>query len=139
MVILPPKVEKEFWVSGNVLSTTYLEQVAYYIADRVMSVSPQNVDSSLDMLKPFFSMAPEDLEALEKVFMKISKAIKENDYYQVFYPLRFFVDSKRKVIVVEGIVRKMSGMQYIGEERKRVEIGFYVRNGRFFVKSLKVS
>jgi len=138
VVILPPKVEKEFWVSGNVLSTSYLEQVAYFIADRVLSVSPQNVDASLDMIKPFFSTDPSDLEQLEKVFLRVSKTIKENDYYQVFYPLKFYVDVKHNKLTVDGILKKMSGGQYLGEERRMLEIIFYVRNGRFFVKSLKL-
>ena len=137
VVVLPPKITEEFWVAGDILSSSYLEQVAYFIADRVMTVSPQNVDASLDMIKPFFSTAPEDLDTLNKTFMSIAKTVKENDYYQVFYPLRFFVNKDK--LVVEGVVRKMSGMQYIGQERKRVEIEFYVKNGRFFVKSLRVS
>ena len=139
VVILPPKVEKEFWVAGNTLSSSYLEQVAYYIADRVMTVSPQNVEGSLDMIRPFFSTDPEDLKELDKVFIKIVKTVKENDFYQVFYPLRFFVDRKANRLVVEGLVRKMSGMQYIGQERKTVTIEFFVRNGRFFVKGIEVN
>ncbi len=139
VVILPPKVDKEFWVSGNTLSSSYLEQVAYFIADRVMTVSPQNVESSLDMIRPFFSTDPEDLKALDKVFIGIIKTVKENDYYQVFYPLRFMIDKKQKKLVVEGIVRKMSGMQYIGQERKTVTVRFYVKNGRFFVKGIEVN
>ena len=139
VVILPPKVEKEFWVSGNTLSSSYLEQVAYYIADRVMTVSPQNVESSLDMIRPFFSTDPEDLKALDRVFIRIVRTVKENDYYQVFYPLRFMIDRKKNRLIVEGMVRKMSGMQYIGQERKTVSIEFYVRNGRFFVKGIEVN
>ncbi len=138
VVILPPRVEKEFWVSGNTLSSSYLEQVAYYIADRVMTVSPQNVESSLDMIRPFFSTDPEDLKSLDRVFVRIAKTIRENDYYQVFYPLRFMIDRKKSRLVVEGLVRKMSGMQYIGQERRTVLIEFFVRNGRFFVKGIEV-
>jgi len=139
VVVLPPKVEKEFWISGNSLSTSYLEQIAYYIADRVLSVSPQNVDQSLDMIKPFFSTDPDDVRGLEDTFTKVSGTVRENDYYQVFYPTRFYVNRKKMKLVVEGILRKMSGGQYLGEERKVVEISFFVRNGRFFIKALKLS
>jgi len=138
VVILPPKVDKEFWVSGDTLSSSYLEQVAYFIADRILSVSPHNVESSLSTIKPFFSTEPEDIESLNKVFVEIAKTIKENDYYQVFYPLRFYVDKNRNKLVVDGILRKMSGMQYIGEERRSVVIDFYVNNGRFFIKGIEV-
>jgi len=136
VVILPPKVDKEFWVSGDTLSTTYLEQVAYFIADRVLSVSPHNVESSLSTIKPFFSTNPEDVENLNKVFVNLVKTVKENDYYQVFYPLRFYAEKDK--LVVDGILRKMSGMQYIGEERKSVVIYYFVNNGRFFVKGIEV-
>ena len=33
VIVVPPKVEKEFWVSGSTLSRAYLEQVAIYLAD----------------------------------------------------------------------------------------------------------
>lgn len=139
VIVLPPKVDKEFWVSGDTLSTSYLEQVGYFIADRIMSVSPQNVDRSLDAVKPFFTTDPDKLKALDEVFIKIAQTIKENDYYQSFYPLRFYVDKKGNSLVIEGVVRKMAGMQYIGEERKRVEIKFIIKNGRFFVESIEVT
>ncbi len=139
VVILPPRVEKEFWVAGDTLSSSYLEQVAYYIADRMMTVSPQNVESSLDMIRPFFSTDPEDLKRLDRTFVRIAKTVRENDYYQVFYPLRFRIDQKNSRLIVEGMVRKMSGMQYIGQERKTVVINFHVRNGRFFVKGIEVN
>jgi len=139
VVVLPPKVDREFWVSGDTLSTSYLEQVAYFVADRVLSVSPANVDASLEMVKYFFSTNPDEVKELEKLFVKIAKTIRENDYYQVFYPFRFHVDKKQSKMVVLGEVRKMSGNQYIGTRRVSVEIFFRVRNGRLYITALKVS
>lgn len=52
VIVLPPNVEKEFWVAGDKLSRAYLEQVGIFLADRILSVSPENVDKSIDTFNP---------------------------------------------------------------------------------------
>jgi len=138
VVILPPRVDKEFWVSGDTLSTSYLEQVAYFIADRFLSVSPESVDRSLDMIKPFFSTDTHILRKLDEYLVRYAKTIKEEDLYQVFYPLQFFVDKEKSKLVVVGNLHKISGGQYLGEESVNLSIEFYVKNGRFFVKGISL-
>ena len=43
-IVLPPAVTKEFWATDKQISESYFEQIGFYIADRVLSVSPETVD-----------------------------------------------------------------------------------------------
>lgn len=138
VVILPPKIEKEFWVAGDKLSTSYLEQVAYYIADRVLSVSPATVDQSFDAILPFLTTDPEAVKSIQSSLNLQAKKIKENDIYQIFYPMRFSVDEKRHKMYVEGMLRKMTGSTYIGQEKVILELFFTVKNGRLLITSIDV-
>lgn len=138
VVILPPKVDKEFWVSGRKVSNTYLEQVGLFIADRLMSVSPSNVEDSLASIYPFLTTEPTTLKKLKSFFAEYISEIKENSYWQSFYPMRVDIVPKNRKIVVRGIVKKLSGNVYLGEERKSVEITFRIKNGRFLVEKLEV-
>jgi len=140
VIVLPPKVDKEFWVSGDTLSRTYLEQVAYFIADRLLNVSPENVKSSIDMILPFFTTEPEQLRKLKEKLVEYENEIIENEIYQSFYPMKFLIakDSfKRPYLRVEGIVRRTSGDVYIGQRKAYVNIFFKVRSGRLIVYELE--
>ncbi|WP_457641308.1 TraE/TraK family type IV conjugative transfer system protein [Persephonella sp.] len=138
VVILPPKIEKEFWVAGDKLSTSYLEQVAYYIADRVLSVSPLNVDHSFDAILPFLTTDPETIKDIQTSLALQAKKIKDNDIYQVFYPMKFWVDDKRYKMYVEGMLKKMTANTYLGQERVVLELRFTVKNGRLLVTSIEI-
>ena len=39
-VIVPPAIDKSFWVSGNEVSKSYLEQMAYWYAGLALNVTP---------------------------------------------------------------------------------------------------
>ena len=138
VVILPPKVDREFWVADTKLSRSYLEQVSLFIADRLMTVSPSNVEDSLASIYPFLTTEPEALKKLKSFFAEYIAKIKENSYWQSFYPLRVDILPRHRKIAVRGIVKKISGNVYLGEERRAVEITFKVKHGRFIVEKLEV-
>ena len=138
VLVLPPKIEKPFVVAGNKLSQSYLEQVAKYIADRILSVSPANVDESFDEIVPFLTTDPSIVKQIKEQLALQAKKIKDNDIYQIFYPMKFYVDAKHRKMAVEGILRKMVGDTYAGQEKVIVEMGFTVRNGRLYITSIEV-
>lgn len=137
VIVLPPRVDREFWVSGNTLSFSYLDQTAKYLADRILSVSPANVDSSLASVYPFLTTDPNQLKAIRDSLIAYSNSIKQNDLWQAFYPLRTLLDEKNQKIAVEGILKKTTGNVYVGEEKKTIVFAFEVQNGRFIVREVK--
>ncbi|MFN3263490.1 MAG: TraE/TraK family type IV conjugative transfer system protein, partial [Aquificaceae bacterium] len=137
VIVIPPKVDKEFWVAGDTLSRAYLEQVAVFLADRILSVSPENVDYSLSMVGPFFTSDPQQLKAIQETLAGYKATIKRENWSQVFYPLK--VTITEKAIAVEGIVRKLAGVNYVGQERRTVQFSYEVRNGRLIITEVKLS
>jgi len=140
VVVLPPKVEKEFWVAGDSLSRSYLEQVSYFIADRLLNVSPENVKSSIDMVLPFLTTEPENLKKIREQLVEYAREIVDNDIYQSFYPMRFLIArdrNKRPFMRVEGILRRTSGDVYLGQQKAVLDLFFKVRNGRLIIYELE--
>jgi len=138
VVVIPPKVDKEFWVSGDTLSYAYMEQVAVYVADSLLSVSPANVDKALSRITPFLTTEPEQAKVIRDSFAGYAKAVKNNDWYQAFYPMKVSIDQKNQKIVVYGILRKMTGNLHIADEPgKTVELGYTVQNGRLIIREVK--
>jgi conjugal transfer pilus assembly protein TraE len=138
VIVIPPRVDKEFWVSGNELSSAYIEQVAVYLADSLLSVSPSNVDQALSRVMPFLTTDPAQVKEIRDNFAAYAKAVKENDWWQSFYPMKVVVDDKHNKIDVYGVLRKMTGDVYVGQENNKVITFTYeVRNGRLIITGVK--
>jgi type IV conjugative transfer system protein TraE len=138
VIVIPPKTDKEFWVSGETLSYAYIEQVAVYLADSLLSVSPANVDKALSRIMPFLTTDPAQVKEIRDSFAAYAKAVKENDWWQAFYPMRIVVNEKQQRIDVYGVLRKMTGNIYVGQENNKViSFNYEVRNGRLIITGVK--
>lgn len=138
IIVLPPRVDKEFWVSGEELSYSYLEQTGKYLADRILNVSPAMVDKSVASVYPFLTTNPDELKAIKEVFASYTNSIKNNDWWQSFYPMKVIVDPQNQILAVEGILKKFTSNTYIGEERRTIVFKFTVQQGRFIVREVKL-
>lgn len=137
-IVLPPKVDKEFWVVAGELSTAYFEQVGFYIADRVMSVSPQSAESSYDTLLPFLSDNPKDIGKIREKLVEQSDFIKKENIYQVFYPLHVSVNNKESYFEVMGTLRKFVGELYIHEVQSSIKVYYSVVSGKLKINNLEI-
>ncbi len=136
-IVLPPAVTKEFWATDKQISESYFEQIGFYIADRVLSVSPETVDSSYISLLPFFDSNSESLKAVRDKLKSQAEFIKSEKMYQIFYPLRMYPDYSKKQIKIEGPMKKFIGELLVQESNKSyITITYDIKAGRFMIKSL---
>lgn len=136
-IVLPPAVTKEFWATDKQISESYFEQIGFYIADRVLSVSPETVDSSYISLLPFFDSNSESLKAVRDKLKEQADFIKSEKMYQIFYPLRMYPDYSKKQIKIEGPMKKFIGELLVQESNKSyITINYEIKAGRFIIKSL---
>lgn len=136
-IVLPPAVTKEFWATDKQISESYFEQIGFYIADRVLSVSPETVDSSYISLLPFFDSNSESLKAVRDKLKSQAEFIKAEKMYQVFYPLRMYPDYNKRQIKIEGPMKKFIGELLVQESNKSyININYEIKAGRFMIKSL---
>lgn len=134
IVVIPPGVNREFWVAGDSVSQSYLEQVALYIVDRIVSVSPENVDYSFNSIMPFFTTEPQAVKKIKDTYIEFARGIKTNNVYQMFYPLKVVI--KGDEITVDGTVKKLTGNILMSEGSMKVIIKYVIKNGRFLVTVL---
>lgn len=136
-IVLPPAVTKEFWATDKQISESYFEQIGFYIADRVLSVSPETVDSSYISLLPFFDSNSESLKAVRDKLKSQAEFIKAEKMYQVFYPLHMYPDYNKRQIKIEGPMKKFIGELLVQESNKSyITINYEIKAGRFMIKSL---
>lgn len=136
-IVLPPAVTKEFWATDKQISESYFEQIGFYIADRVLSISPETVDSSYISLLPFFDSSSQNLKSVRDKLKEQADFIKSEKMYQIFYPLRMYPDYSKKQIKIEGPMKKFIGELLVQESNKSyITITYEIKAGRFMIKSL---
>lgn len=139
-IVLPPAVTKEFWATDKKLSESYFEQIGFYIADRVLSVSPETVDSSHISLLPFFDGNSESLKIVRDKLKAQADFVKAENMYQVFYPMKMYPYYNENKIVIEGPMKKFIGEILVQEKKlSKITIIYEIKTGRFMIKSLDFS
>lgn len=138
VVVIPPNLSKPFEVSGNTLSFEYFEQLGRYLSDRILSVSPENVQYSFDEILPFLATNPESIKPIRENMALQASVIKENDIYQVFYPMRTMINKEGKRFSVEGTLRKMTGNNTISTGRATITFDFFVKGSRIYITAMEV-
>jgi conjugal transfer pilus assembly protein TraE len=136
IIVLPPKVDQEFWGSGNTFSSTYLEQVAFFLSDRLLTVSPKTVKSSFDTIIGF--VEPSAVRQLRESLNTQAEAIIRERVFQVFYPEKFTVDTTKRTMIVSGMLKRFSGNVYQYEAESIIRFTFNVREGRLYITSIEV-
>jgi conjugal transfer pilus assembly protein TraE len=133
IVVIPPVVTDEFTINGNNYSKAYLEQIAYYLCDRLLSVSPETVNSSFDAVLQFANS--DNINLLKASLDKQAETIIKERIYQVFYPTKF--DATPKTLTVVGNVRRFAGNIYQSDVQTSVIFQYYVHNGRLYITSFE--
>jgi len=133
VVVMPPFLTlKEFWVSGNNVSDTYLEMVADGVAYNVLNLSPERKPNT----EFLFSLTPPEFyNQVKGAIEEQIKFIQNNGVNQVFYTTGYNLSEKGHIRVT-GILK-----QYIGEKKmdssvKNLEIYYFVKGGRFWIKGI---
>ncbi len=135
VVVLPPKVTKSFWVSGNQVSKSYLEQMAQMIAFYLFNISPNTAKLSVDNILLY--VEPQFYSKVKTLLYKQVKYIQENDISRVFYPSIIKVD-KPGLIQVIGVKRDIIGNKIVSQDQIELDIGYRIKQGRFWINSIIV-
>lgn len=136
-IVLPPQVSKEFWVTDKQLSETYFEQVSYFIADRVLSVSPETAPFVYPSLMPFFGTDAKELSVIENKLKEQADFVKRENLYQIFYPIKMEADYRKKELRVRGNLRKYVGQLFVQEIKDAdIRIQYDIVSGKFIIKNL---
>lgn len=136
-IVLPPSIEKSFWVEKDKVSASYLEQMAGYIAYLALQSSPATVDYQNKQLLEY--VAPASYGQIKQEMEYFSGRLKKGSISQVFVPKSYEVDAPRKSVIVQGSMSTYVNEKPIGQKNLSVAVTFEVVHGKLYVKSLKES
>ena len=134
-IVLPPSVEKSFWVEKDQVSATYLEQMAAYISYLALQSSPSTVDYQNKQLLEY--VAPASYGQIRQDMEYYSSRLKKGSISQVFVPKEYDVNAPGKSVLVQGSMTTYVNEKPVGQKDVSFTVNFEVVHGKLYVRSLK--
>ena len=135
IVFMPPKmVTKEFWIAGNVVSKTYLEQMGFFISSTLLNIDSQTSKYTIQNILPL--VEPNFYYKVKSMLQEQINYIKDNDISRVFYPS--VVKVKKGELNVIGVVKDIIGDKVVSNQQVDVKINYKIKQGRFWVAGILV-
>jgi len=137
IVFMPPKIiTKQFWVAGNQVSKTYLQEMGKFIVFNLMNITKEFAKDNMNNL--LILVPPSHYYNIKASLMQQMKYVTENAISRIFFPSRVDVN-KKGLIKVIGIVKDIISDNIIKSEQNTIEIRYRIIQGRFWIYSIKVS
>jgi conjugal transfer pilus assembly protein TraE len=134
VIVLPPKISKPFWVTGNIVSKSYLEQMGQFVAFYLFDISKNTAKYSVENILTY--VEPDFYGKVKAMLYNQIQYISENDISRVFYPSKITV--QKGTITVVGIIKDLIGNNVVNTKQIKLVIGYKIKQGRFWINSIIV-
>ena len=134
-VIVPPHIDKSFWVTSERASKDYLNQMAAYVAYLILDVDPAVVDWKRDALLNW--VLPEQHSALKSRQQLEADRLKRINAATFFRPQQLVANEEQQTVTVRGRLRTMINGQETSNELKAYRVAFRYEGGRVQLKSFE--
>ena len=134
-VVVPPSINKSFWVSRDKASGEYLEQMGSFVAWLVLDVTPATIDWKKDILLGY--VEPEQHGELKTRQELQAARLKRINASTFFLPQQLVPSEDTQSVVVRGRLRTLVNGLETANELKAYQIEFGYGGGRVHLKTFK--
>lgn len=134
-IIVPPEINKSFWVSGDTFSREYLEEMAYWYAGLALNITPVVSDYQMELFLKFAH--PADYGRLQGEMGARANFLKKNNTATLFSVRTITTDEKNLRVALSGTLYTYTADKKAGERNTTFMVGFKRMNGRLYVSEFK--
>lgn len=135
IVVVPPIVSRDFWVSTDAVSDSYLEQMADFFAGLLLNVTPSSFATRFEHLLQH--VEPGAYHTFKSQLVEQQLEIERRALSSSFYPSSFKIDKKRLLVELKGELKLMVGNAPLQSQSKVYELHFVQRQGRLYIQHFK--
>lgn len=135
VVVVPPTINKTFWVESDRVSSEYLEQMGYFLMQLTLNVTPQSVDHQAKVLLQY--AAPASFGELRTALLGAAERLKRDGASTVFSPQDLSVDERALKVGVRGNLTTFISDRRVSEVSKGYAIELQYSGGRVFLKAFR--
>ena len=134
-VVVPPSIDKTFWITKDHASHEYLEQMGAFIAWLILDVTPASIDWKKDVLLNY--VAPDQHGAMKSRQEVEAERLKRINASTAFLPQQLVANETSQSVVVRGRLRTQVNGQDTAAETKAYLAEFQFVGGRIHLKAFK--
>lgn len=135
VILVPPTINKSFWVESDKVSAEYLEQMGYFLVQLVLNVTPQSVDYQSKLLLQY--AAPASYGEIRTAMAVAGERLKRDGAATVFSPRTLNVDERALKVAVQGQLTTFISDRRVSEVSKSYLIELQYALGKITIKSFK--
>lgn len=134
-VLVPPEINRSFWVSGNAVSKEYLEEMAYWYAGLALNITPAVSDYQNNLFLKY--AAPSEYGRLQAEMGARAEFLKKNNTATQFSVRNVTTNEKDLKVALSGTLVTWTSDKKAGERNATYLVGFKFMNGRLYVSDFK--
>ncbi len=134
-IVVPPSIDKTFWITKDHASHEYLEQMGAFIAWLILDVAPASIDWKKDVLLNY--VAPDQHGAMKSRQEVEAERLKRINASTSFLPQQLVANETSQSVVVRGRLRTQVNGQDTAAETKAYLAEFQFVGGRIHLKAFK--
>ena len=134
-IVVPPSIDKTFWVTRDHASREYLEQMGSFIAWLILDVTPASIDWKKDVLLNY--VTPEQHGAMKSHQEIEAERLKRINASTFFLPQQLVANETGQSVVVRGRLRTQVNGQDTATETKAYLAEFKYVGGRMHLNTFK--
>lgn len=134
-ILVPPDINRTFWVGSSTASSEYLEQMAYWYAGLALTITPGSADYQDGLFLKY--AAPESAGQLQADMGARADFLKKNNTSTQFSVRNIKVDKDNLRVALAGTLDTWVSDKKAGERMATYMIGFKFINGKLYVSKFK--
>ena len=135
VVLVPPTINKTFWVESERVSAEYLQQMAYFLMQLTLDVTPQSVDHQASVVLQY--AAPASFGELRAAMAATADRLKRDGASTFFSTRDLVVDEATQRVGVRGTLTTFVSDRRVSEVSKAYAIELQYAGGRVFLKAFR--
>ena len=135
VVIVPTDFRQGFWVEGNQVSPSYLEEMAVFMSGLCLNLSPATIAYQRDVL--LRHTHPSAYGTLKQHFMDTEKRLQKDRISMIFRPLKARVSTSNMGVDLTGDLITWVGQKQVTQARETYRLTFHRVRGQLQLLSFK--
>ena len=136
VVIVPPVIEKEFWVDAKHVSPTYVEQFGYFLGQLLLAKSSQSAASQRTVILRHTD--PSYVGILRQRLIEEEEILKKQSTSYVFYPIEIRVNIEQMSLHLIGDRLVFIGGKEVSKDREGYILRFSYTGSRLLLKEISL-
>ncbi|MEF8731206.1 MAG: type IV conjugative transfer system protein TraE [Candidatus Accumulibacter meliphilus] len=134
-VLVPPEVQKSFWVSDQKVSGDYLQEMAYWYAGLALNITPHVAEYQKNLFLKY--TAPSEYGRLQAEFDARTDFLRKKNASTQFSAQSVMANEPAMIVALAGVLMTWVGDKKASEKQTTYVVGFRYRNGRLHVSEFR--